>query len=84
MEYLLAGKTVIINRLKGIPDEYFEYVFTPTDESIESLANCINEVIGLDFDFRLKKAKSGRNFVMNNKNSQVQVSRILEMISCYQ
>jgi len=84
MEYLLAGKTVIINRLKGIPDEYFEYAFTPTDESIEALANCINEVIGLDFDFRLEKAKSGRNFVMNNKNSQVQVSRILEMISCYQ
>lgn len=84
MEYLLAGKTVIINRLKGIPEEYFEYVFTPPDESIEALADCIKEVISLDFDVRLEKAKSGRHFVMNNKNSQVQVSRILEMISCYQ
>ena len=83
MEYLLAGKTVIINRLKGIPKEYFEYVFTPEDESVNALANCILNVIQLNYDIRREKALAGRHFVVNNKNSQVQVSRILEMITTY-
>ena len=83
IEYLLAGKTVIINRLKGIPKEYFEYVFTPEDESVDALANCIMNVIQLNYDVRLEKAMAGRNFVISNKNSQVQVSRILEMITSY-
>lgn len=83
IEYLLAGKTVIINRLKGIPKEYFEYVFTPEDESVDALANCILNVIQLNYDIRREKAIAGRNFVISNKNSQVQVSRILEMIMSY-
>ena len=83
LEYLLAGKTVIINRLKGIPEEYYEYVYTPKDETVESLADCIQEVLKTDASIRHEKAEAGRNFVVNNKNSQVQVSRILDMISSY-
>lgn len=83
LEYLLAGKNVIINRLEGIPDEYYKYVFTPKDESVEALANCIIDVLKTDTAIRKEKAKAGRDFVVNNKNSQVQVSRILKMISAY-
>lgn len=83
LEYLLAGKSVIINRLKGIPKEYYDYVYTPTDESIDALASCIIEVLDADPIIRRLKAEGGREFVINYKNSQVQVSRILEMISNY-
>lgn len=83
LEYLLAGKTVIINRLKGIPDEYYNYVYTPKDESVEGLAECIQEVIDTDARTRHRKAEGGRDFVINTKNSQAQMARIIEMISRY-
>lgn len=80
LEYLLTGKTVIINRIPGIPDEYFDYVFTPKDESIESLAEELTKVICLSEEEREKRAAAGRQFVLTHKNAKVQVSRIIKMI----
>ena len=84
MEYLLSGKSVIINRLPGIPEEYYQYVYTPKDESIEAMAECISNVLTSDSDSRKAKAQSGRNFIISQKNSKVQTQRILEMITKYQ
>lgn len=83
MEYLLAGKSVIINRLPGIPEEYYNFVFTPKDESVDSLAKCIEDVIRLSPEIRHKKASEGKQFVESQKNALVQTSRILELIKTY-
>lgn len=83
MEYLLSGKSTIINRLAGIPEEYYDYVFTPKDESIESLAECISNVLCMDVALRKKRAQSGRNFIITQKNAKVQTKRILDMINTY-
>ena len=83
IEYLLSGKSVIINRLDGIPDEYYEYVFTPTDESVQSLYECLSYVLNCDVKHRHMKSISGRQFILEKKNSLVQTSRILEMIRTY-
>ena len=55
MEYLLAGKSVVINRIPGIPEEYFNYVYTPKDESIEALAECLTNVLDINRDIRKKE-----------------------------
>lgn len=83
MEYLLAGKSVIANRLPGIPEEYYEYIYTPKDESVVAMAECINSVLAIDDNERNNKALSGREFVMNKKNSKTQTARIIEMIETY-
>lgn len=84
MEYLLSGKSVIINRLPGIPEEYYQYVYTPKDESVDAMAECISCVLADDRDSRNVKAQSGRNFIVSQKNSRIQIKRILEMITNYQ
>lgn len=83
MEYLLSGKSVIINRLSGIPDEYYNYVFVPTNETVSSLAACITQVIAMDPFERMTIARQGRDFIIHNKNSRIQTGRIIEMISKY-
>jgi glycosyltransferase involved in cell wall biosynthesis len=83
MEYLLSGKSVIINRLPGIPEEYLDYVFMPDDESVESLAECIKAVMAMEPQDRLKMSESGRNFIIQSKNSVIQTGRILELIKGY-
>ena len=83
MEYLLSGKSVIINRLPGIPEEYYQYVYTPEDESVEALVECISNVLTTKYYDRMIKAHNGREFVTRNKNSIVQTRRILNLIKGY-
>ncbi len=83
MEYLLSGKSVIINRLPGIPEEYYQYVYIPNNESVEAMTLCISKVLSEEVDDREQKAQSGRNFILSQKNSRVQTRRILELIAKY-
>lgn len=83
MEYLLAGKSVVINRLPGIPNEYYEYVYTPENESIESFAKCIMDVLHMDDKSRDARAVAGRRFIVKEKNSKVQMARVLNLIKTY-
>lgn len=83
MEYLLAGKSVVANRLPGIPEEYYEYIYAPKNESIESLAECISSILDKTSLEREHRAALGRSFVIDNKNSVVQTGRILQMIKTY-
>ena len=83
MEYLLAGRSAVINRLPGIPEEYYDYVFTPVDESIVALSNTMSEVMRMPVREREARAEAGRCFIMTNKNSRVQVQRIFRLIQSY-
>lgn len=83
MEYLLFGGSVIINRLPGIPEEYYNYVFTPKDQSVSSLAECISHVINMEEGIRDEKSSEARRFIIDNKNSVSQTKRILELIETY-
>ena len=70
MEYLASGTPCIINRLKGIPNEYFDYCFVPKDETLPALIEtiikvCTKEQSELnDFGIRAK------NFIKEKKNHQ--------------
>ena len=81
IEYLYAGKSVVINRLPGIPEDYYEYVYLPKDESVEALADVLNSIINSNFSDRINKAYNGRNFIIHNKNSIYQTLRILNLIN---
>ena len=83
MEYLLSGKTVIINRLPGIPEEYYEYVFVPHNETVSSLTDCITQIINMDPLVRMTIASKGRDFILHHKNSKIQTERILDLIRNY-
>lgn len=83
MEYLLAGRSVIINRLPGIPEEYYNYVYTPKDESVKALAECISYVLHLDENTRASRSEAGRQFIIEKKNSEVQIARVIKMIESY-
>lgn len=80
MEYLLSGRNVVINRLPGIPEEYFEYAFCPQNESIDAMTEILDEVVAMPIEKRQAVADAGRQFVINKKNAIVQTKRILDLI----
>lgn len=81
IEYLLAGKTVIMNRLPGIPKEYDQYLNYPESEDTDSWINKINDILKMDKSERNKKNQSGRDYILSNKTANIQCRRIINLFS---
>lgn len=79
IEYLLAGKTVLMNRLPGIPTEYDKYLHYPDNESTEAWVKKINEIIAMPQTERIDRDAAGRNFIISQKTASKQCSRIINL-----
>ncbi len=80
MEYMLTGKPVVICRMSGIPEDYYQYVFVAEEGTAESLALLLNKVLDMSNDERLKFGESARSYILNNKTIPVQAKRIVDFI----
>jgi glycosyltransferase involved in cell wall biosynthesis len=80
LEYLSAGKPLVAYKLNGIPDEYDPYICYVKDNSIDCLANTLRKVCELPYIERYEIGKRGRDFVLDYKNSKVQVKKIIDLI----
>lgn len=81
LEALSSGIPLIAYKLLGIPDEYDSFINYPEDQSIEALAQIINEVCEDTKGIYIKKANEAKMWVESNKNKNVQCKRILELIN---
>ena len=83
LEYLSTGRPVVLCRLPGIPDEYFEYVYALDDESVEGMANLLDEVLRKS-DAELDAfGNRAQRFVLEHKNYRKQgekVRHVMEMV----
>lgn len=80
MEYLSSGIPVVAYKLDGIPDEYDAYIQYVEDDSIESLKKKLIEVCELSDEERQNLGSAGRAFVLTEKNSTIQVKKIVMLI----
>lgn len=81
MEYLASGTPTIIHRLKGIPEEYFQYCYVAEEENADGLKDTILKVCSKD---QLELNEFGRkasNFILEKKNPITQVKKIYLMLS---
>ncbi len=77
-EYMLSGTPVAMTRLEGIPKEYFDYVYPIENASEEGIAEMLSKVFAETDEERIEKAKSAKEFLIKNKNSDIQTKRLLE------
>lgn len=80
IEYLLAGRSVIMNRLPGVPAEYDEFLYYPEDESIDAWVDKLRSIVNEDKEARLNKSRAAREFILNGKTASIQCSRIIDLI----
>lgn len=80
IEYLLAGRTVIMNRLPGVPKEYDKYLFYPDNESEEAWIAKIKEISDMPAAKRNACNMAARDFITSTKNAAFQCSRILQLV----
>jgi glycosyltransferase involved in cell wall biosynthesis len=80
LEYLGTGRPVILCRLPGIPEEYFDYVYPLEDESVHGMATLLHEVLEKPNEELDAFGKRARSFVLENKNYKKQGEKIRRLI----
>lgn len=81
IEYLLAGKPVIMNRLPGVPPEYDRYLHYPDNEGTEAWVKKLQEIMALPKEDRLRQNEAARNFIKDNKTAYRQCRKILDFLA---
>lgn len=80
VEYMLSATPMLTTKLPGIPEEYYDYVFSSEDNSVENLALAIEDALSYSNEELEQKGKNARDFIIKEKNSKNQVARILEFM----
>lgn len=79
MEYLASGIPTILNKLPGIPDEYYEYSFQPDNESVDALRKKMVEILKLPDDEQKDFGSKAKAFILTEKNPRSQVKKLIEL-----
>lgn len=80
MEYMNTGTAVVTTRLPGVPAEYFDYVYTFDEVSVDCYKETLERLLSTDTSVLNAKGKSAQEFVKHNKNNVVQTQRIIKLI----
>lgn len=81
MEYMVSGTPVITSKLSGIPDDYFDFLTVIDTSTDESFTSSLNTILNQDYSNFEKMGESASKFVIEKKNSIVQIKKILEMLN---
>lgn len=80
MEYMVTGVPMVTTKLSGIPEEYFNYVFSFEESSEQCYFETLLHILSIPNSILLEKGNSAQKFVLNRKNKIVQTARIIELI----
>lgn len=80
-EYMLSGTPLLTTKLPGIPKEYFEYLYTFDEETIEGFANKMKKVLALPSTELQDMGRRAQQFILENKNNLIQTKRLIDFFT---
>lgn len=80
IEYMVSGTPVLTTRLQGIPEEYFEYVFSLSDVSVEGIYAKLSEILDYSQDDLCGLGERAQNFIIQNKKPRDVGRKIIQLI----
>lgn len=80
IEYMSTGTPVLTTKLKGMPKEYYQYVYLFDEESVEGYYRTLNTLLSKSADELQLKGKSAQEFIKINKNNKKQSGLIIALI----
>ena len=80
MEYFASGTPVLMYKLDGIPDDYYEYCYTIDDKIDSDLKNKILMIMTLSSEERKSMGIGARNFILSEKNEVSQVKKLCNLL----
>lgn len=80
LEYMNSGRPVIMCRLPGMPEEYYQYVYMIDNESSDGFAKTIDYVLSRDDAELEERGNAAKEFVRKYKNSTYQTGKLFDLI----
>lgn len=80
-EYMATGTPVLSFNIAGIPREYLQYLYVVKQETVNALAKSIEETLGLDEVVLQKQGNEAREFVISEKNTKIQCSKMWKFVT---
>jgi len=80
IEYLASGAQVVSTNLRGIPQEYFDYVHSFKGQDIEELISIFDNIISETDEYLQERAKAALEFLRKEKSAEKQTSKIAKFI----
>ena len=80
IEYMLSGTPLLTTRLKGIPDAYFDYVFTADSGRPEDLARAMRYALTRPQADRMRLGEGAQRFIRREKNAAAQTAGLLAFL----
>jgi glycosyltransferase involved in cell wall biosynthesis len=81
IEYFASGTPTLMYKLPGIPLEYYDYCYLIGGNSINELRNSIIITLSKHSDELKTKGDAAKSFILKNKTSKIQVSKLLQKIN---
>lgn len=80
IEYMLSGTPLLTSKLRGIPDEYFNYIFSIENNSSAALAEALKNILSYSNEKLNEIGFLARDFIISKKNSGRQAAKLLDFI----
>lgn len=81
MEYLASGTPVLLHKLSGIPEEYYEYCYIIPDNTDETLAFAIENILNKNNDELETIGVKAKHFILSQKTPKTQCSKALQLFA---
>lgn len=80
IEYMGSGTPLLTTRLPGIPEEYFEYVYSFKSEDILSMAADIDHILSMPLSDLEEFGQKAQEFIITHKSHIAQTKKIIDFI----
>ncbi len=80
MEYMTSGTAVLATKLPGIPDEYYDYIYSFSGETVDQMTQSIKDVLSLEKCELDEKGKTAYDYVTLNKSAKAQAKKVLDFV----
>jgi len=79
-EYMMSGTPFLTTRLKGIPNEYYNFLYVIDDNEVSTIKKAIENIYNTNTKLINKKIIEGVEFLLNKKNRVVQSRKLISFI----
>lgn len=80
LEYISSGSLVLSTKLRGIPEEYFDYIIPISLDDKVSLKETIIKCLNLEDSVYIEKCLIAQNFIQEKKSYMNQSKRVIDFV----
>lgn len=79
-EYMVSGTPFLTTKLKGIPEEYYDFLYTIDSFDNDRIVDKISSILNKGQKELDTFGENARKFILENKNSEKQIDKIIKFI----